>query len=334
MPIVNALTKLLGIRHPVALAAMDLVADARLTLAVSEAGGFGFLGAGYGDAAWLDRELAVLAQASKTLPFGIGFITWSLAKQPRLLDQALGARPKAVWLSFGDPEPFVRPIKDAGALVVCQVQTADTARDAVAKGADIVIAQGGEAGGHGISRGSIALLPAVVDAAGDRVPVMLAGGVADGRGLAAALMLGGQGIVMGTRFYACQEAAGSDLAKQRIVRASGDDTLRSNIFDVSRRNIWPFPYTGRCLRNDHTERWQGRELDLMRQADVLDDFAQARQRGDFNVAPVIAGEAVALIDDVPSAGDIVHRTAADAERLLAGAPQLVQQQPAARRAAG
>jgi nitronate monooxygenase len=339
MPIATSFTRLLGVRHPIALAAMDLVADARLTLAVSDAGGFGFLGAGYGDAAWLDRELAILAGSGRAGgsgraedsgraergPFGIGFITWSLARHPELLDRALAAKPKAVWLSFGDPEPFVRPIKDAGALVVCQVQTVQMAVEAVSKGADVVIAQGTEAGGHGMSCGSVALLPAVVDAVGSKVPVLLAGGIADGRGLAAALMLGAQGVVMGTRFYASQDAAGSSLAKQRIVQASGADTLRSIVFDISRRNIWPAPYTGRCLANKHTERWHGRELELMRRADALDAFARARQDGDYDTAPVIAGEAAALINDIPSAAEIIHRMTAEAERLLLAAPQLARQ---------
>ena len=324
MALTNALTKRLGVRHPIALAAMDLVADARLTMAVSRAGGFGFLGAGYGEAAWLERELAIVESTADaaTLPFGVGFITWSLARQPQLLDRALAAKPSAIWLSFGDPAPFTAKIKDAGALVVCQVQTVAMAEDAVAKGADIVVAQGGEAGGHGISQSSLTLVPAVVDAVGDKVPVMLAGGAADGRALAAALMLGAQGIVMGTRFYATAEAAAAASAKQRIVSSAGDQTVRSIVFDISRQNIWPAPFNGRCLRNEHTEQWLGHELELMRRQDVIKDFAEARASDNFDVAPIIAGEAAGLIRDTPSAGDIVQRTIAEAERLLAGASQL------------
>src|SRR5262249_13190544 len=152
---------------------------------------------------------------------GVGFITWSLARRPHLLDIALAAKPRAVWFSFGDPEPFIDRVKAAGSLVLCQIHSVAMAVDAVAKGADILVAQGGEAGGHGISQGALTLLPAVVDATGGRVPVLLAGGVADGRGLAAAIVLGAQGVVMGTRFYASTEAAGSATAKQRIVTASG-----------------------------------------------------------------------------------------------------------------
>ena len=323
MAMCNSLTQLLGIEHPILLASMDLVADARLTCAVSAAGGFGFLGAGYGDADWLERELGILDAWGDKRPFGIGFITWSLAKQPELLDMSLAVRPHAVWFSFGDPAPFIETVKAAGALVVCQVQSAAMANDVVAKGADIVVAQGGEAGGHGISQGSLTLVPAVVDAVGDRVPVVLAGGGADGRALAAALMLGGQGVVMGTRFHACQEAAAPDTAKQRIVAADGTETFRSIVFDISRQNIWPHPYTGRCLANAHTDRWLGREQELMRRKDVLADFSRARERGEFDVAPVIAGEAVGLVHDIPTANEIVLRTVAEAERLLSGAQQLV-----------
>ena len=168
-----------------------------------------------------------------------------------------------------------------------------------------------------------------MDAIGDEVPVLLAGGAADGRGLAAAIMLGAQGIVMGTRFYASVEAAGHEAAKQRIVAASGDETLRSIVFDISRNNVWPHPFTGRCLENRHTQRWLGRELELMRREDVIAEFAGACQTGNFDIAPVIAGEAVALVRDIRSANEIVWRTVAEAERLLAGGSHWVTKENSA-----
>jgi len=128
MPISTDLTALLGIRHPVLLAPMDTISGSRLTRAVSEAGGFGILGGGYGDRARLEAETAKLNDFAG--PFGIGFITWSLAKQPELLDIALHANPRAVMLSFGDPAPFAPKIKAAGALLICQVQSEDMARQA------------------------------------------------------------------------------------------------------------------------------------------------------------------------------------------------------------
>jgi nitronate monooxygenase len=323
MPLASSLTRLFGIDHPVVLAPMDLVSDARLTAAVARAGGLGLLGGGYGDAAWLARELDALTQTGER--FGVGFITWSIAKQPRLLDLALERKPVAVMLSFGDPRPFVDRIKRGGAKVVCQVQSLAMATDAVAAGADVLVAQGTEAGGHGASRGLITLVPEIVDATAGRVPVVAAGGIADGRGLAAALMLGASGVLLGTRFYATEEAAGFQAAKHRIVAASGDDTRRSIVFDICRRNVWPPPFTGRCLRNAQLDRWYGREVELMQRAEEeAGRFADARAAGDFDVAAVIAGEASGLIRDIPSAAALVERIVREAEALLGGAPQVTR----------
>lgn len=328
MAISTKLTRFLGIEHPILLAAMDLVADARLTTAVSEAGGLGILGGGYGDETWLRRELDLLSASRRTsgTRFGVGFITWSLAKQPHLFDMTLAAKPDAVWFSFGDPAPFAARAKAAGIPVICQVQTVAMAREAVACGADIVIAQGAEAGGHGVSRGTLALVPAIADTVGDQAIVLAAGGVADGRGLAAALMLGAEGVVLGTRLYASTEAAGHADAKKRLCAAEGDDTLRGIVFDISRRNVWPAPFTGRCLINDHARRWSGRELELMRQSHIESErYLAARAAGDFDIAAVIAGEAVDLVDDILPAGEIVKSVVREAEALLSGGPAALGQ---------
>src|SRR5947199_5942357 len=253
MAITTRLTELLKVEHPILLAPMDLVADGRLAATVSRAGGFGIIGGGYGNESWLARELDAAGDAR----VGIGFITWSMAKNPRLLDLALERKPAAIMLSFGDVRPHADKIKQAGALMICQVQTVEQAKDAVAAGADALIAQGAEGGGHGIARGTFALVPAVVDAARG-VPVAAAGGVADGRGLAAALMLGADGVLVGTRFYATREAMGPQGAKERIVAASGDNTIRGILFDLARRNVWPPPYTRRGLRTESAERRRGR----------------------------------------------------------------------------
>jgi nitronate monooxygenase len=320
MPITTRLTERLGVRHPILLAPMDVVADGRLAAAVSHTGGFGIIGGGYGDAAWLTREMDAAGDAR----VGVGFITWSLSRQPHLLDLVLERRPPAVMLSFGEVQPHADRIKAAGALLLCQVQTVDQARRAIAHGADVLIAQGAEAGGHGMSRGTLALVPAVVDAAGD-IPVAAAGGIADGRGLAAALMLGADGVLMGSRFYASQEAAALSGAKDRLVAASGDATIRSVLFDIVRRNVWPAPYTGRVLANRFTERWRGRELDLLqRQTEEAARYDTARATGDFDTAAVIAGEAVDLISDIPPAGEIVERVATEAEALLVRASNRYQ----------
>jgi len=317
MSISTPLTALLGIRHPVLSAPMDVIAGARLTAAVSAAGGFGILGGGYGDKAWLTQETAKLAGTSA--PFGIGFITWSLAKRPELLDIALAARPRAVMLSFGDPKLFAPRIKAADALLICQVQDEDMARQALDAGADLLIAQGTEAGGHGASRTTLDIVPAIVDLAAGRVPVVAAGGIGDGRGLAAMMMLGASGVLLGTRFYASREADGADEAKRIICEAKSGSSVRSIIFDLSRNNVWPAPFTGRCLINDHARRWMGREVELLQNVNtVAAEYAAAKAASNFKTAAVIAGEAVGLIHDVPPAAEIIDRIVTEAEQILAG----------------
>jgi nitronate monooxygenase len=300
---------------------MDLVASARLTAAVSLAGGFGILGGGYGDRPWLEREIKLLTQlvASAGSPFGVGFITWSLAKKPQLLDVALEASPQAIMLSFGDPRPFAGRIKSAGAQLICQVQSEDMASEALEAGADVLVAQGAEAGGHGASRTTLDIVPAVVDLAAGRAPVVAAGGIADGRGLAASLVLGAAGVLLGTRFYASEEAEGHDEAKRRICAASGDDTIKGLIFDISRQSVWPAPFTGRCLINDHARRWVGRELELIHNGEaVAAEYEAAKEAGNFDIVAVIAGQAVGLINDISPAGVIVERIVTEAEQILRG----------------
>jgi nitronate monooxygenase len=312
MAIQNRLTQMLGIEHPVLLAPMDIVSGGRLAAAVSQAGGLGLLGGGYGEGDWIDREWERAGNAR----IGCGFITWSLAQRPHVLERALAHRPAAVMLSFGDPRPFASAIRAAGARLICQVQTVPQAREAAEAGADVIVAQGTEAGGHGMSEPLFTLLPQVVDACPGAL-VVAAGGIADGRGLAAVLMLGAQGALMGTRFYASQEAEGHPEAKRRIVEAESGQTVRSIVFDLSRGMRWPFPYTGRLLRNRHAETWLGRERELeARMEEVGRQYAAARERGDFDIAGVIAGESCALIHDIASAGEIVERICAEAEHLI------------------
>jgi nitronate monooxygenase len=239
MAIQNRLTQMLGIEPPVLLAPMDVVSGGRLAAAVSQAGGLGLLGGGYGHSDWIDREWERAGNAR----IGCGFITWSLAERPRILDLALANRPVAVMLSFGDPRPFAPAIRDAGARLICQAQTLSQAREAMEAGADVIVAQGTEAGGHGMTEPLLTLLPQIVDAYPAAV-VVAAGGIADGRGMAAGMILGAQGVLMGTRFYASQEADGHSRAKQRIVEADGGQTVRSIVFDLSRGIRWPATYTG------------------------------------------------------------------------------------------
>lgn len=307
------LTRLLGIEHPILLAPMDLVSGGRLAAAVSHAGGLGILGGGYGDTDWLDREW----QQAGNARIGCGFITWKLAGRPQALDAALARKPAAIMLSFGDPAPFAPTIKAAGAKLICQVQTPGDAAAAAAAGADLLVAQGTEAGGHDQHIPLLTLLPLVVDAH-PHIPVVAAGGIADGRGLAAMLTMGAEGVLLGTRFYATEEAAAAPEAKRRILAAQAGDSVRSTVFDVARQVQWPAGYTGRVLRNRLTERWLGREDAMRAQAEtVARDYAAARAAEDFDTAAVIAGEAAALITDLPPAAALVARLVAEAEAALA-----------------
>ncbi len=287
---------------PLALAPMGSVSGGALAAAVSRAGGLGLIGAGYGDAQWMRRELDRAGDAR----VGIGFITWSLAKQPQLLDLALEHKPSAVMLSFGDPRPFAAKIKQSGAKLICQVQSLATARQALEAGADVLVAQGTEAGGHGGERSLFALLPAVRDLAPAK-PLLAAGGIADRRGYEAALALGADGVLIGTRFIAAEESLATPAAKKRVVEASGDATLRTTVFDVVRGYDWG-EITGRALRNRFTAAWHGNEHALQaRLATEREAYFAAVERQDYDNTVIFAGEAVDLIDSVLPAAEIVKR---------------------------
>ncbi len=311
MTLTTPLTERLDIRHPVLLAPMEKVSGGALAAAVSNAGGLGLIGGGYGDADWLEAEFARAGAAR----VGVGFITWSLARQPALLDLALSHQPAAVMLSFGDPNRFAAAIKNAGATLILQVQCLAQARAAADAGADVIVAQGAEAGGHAAARGTMSLVPAVADATS--VPVVAAGGIADGRGLAAALVLGAAGALIGTRFFATDEALGNPNAKARLLEAGGDDTLPTSVFDRVRGRDWPAGYLGRAIANDFTRRWHGREDGLeAAMAAECPHFDRAMADGDMDTAVVFAGEGLDLIRSVEPAAAVLERLVSEAERVL------------------
>ncbi len=312
VPLSTAFTDLFAIPHPVALAPMGGSAGGALAAAVSAGGGLGLVGGGRGERDWCERELAVVAERTDRA-WGIGFLTWALT--PATLDTALAHGPAAVMLSFGDPAPFAEDVRRSGARLIVQVTDLDEARRALDVGADVVVAQGGEAGGHGGRRGTLPFVPAVVDLAGS-TPVLAAGGIADGRGLAAALVLGAAGALVGTRFQASGEALNAPGVAEAIVARTGDDTERSRVLDIARGAPWPRQYTSRTLRNAFLERWSGREDELAHDADARRAYAEAASDGDLAVIPVWAGEAIDLIHDVPSATDLVPAIVAEAEAAL------------------
>jgi nitronate monooxygenase len=295
--------KLLGIDKPLLLAPMGSASGGALAAAVSAAGGLGLIGAGYGDADWMREQFRLAAGAR----VGVGFITWSLARRPQLLDLALEHKPAAVMLSFGDPFPFADRIRRAGAKLILQVQDLETARQAIAAKPDLLVAQGTQAGGHGGDRSLFALFPAVKDIS-NGIPVLAAGGIADRRGFEAARALGAQGVLVGTRFLASDESLTAPQAKQRIVDADGDATVRTTVFDIVRGYDWPAKFTGRALRNRFSAAWHGRERELEQNLSLEKDrYAAAAEKRDFDTAVIFAGEAVSLIDSVLPAREIVRR---------------------------
>ncbi|MGB0865923.1 MAG: NAD(P)H-dependent flavin oxidoreductase [Granulosicoccaceae bacterium] len=305
-------TDLMGVDHPIVLAPMAGVSGGALAAAVGRAGGLGLIGGGYGDASFIEREFALAAGEQ----VGVGFITWSLAQKPELLDQALNQKPKAVMLSFGDISPFSAKIKKAGATLLVQVQNLEQAHQAAGLGADIIIAQGTEAGGHGASRATLPLVPAVVDDL-QNTPILAAGGIADGRGLAASLTLGASGVLMGSRFYACEESLAPVEAQRTAVQASGDNTIRSSVFDTLRGLDWPAPYNLRSLVNTSTQQWHLQLPALERHLSTEQPkFRQAVDKRDFDIAPVIVGEGVDLIREVKPAQDIVQACIEEAIECL------------------
>lgn len=312
------LTERFDLKHPVVSAPMGFVAGGKLAAAVSHAGGLGLIGGGYGDREWLAREFSAAGNAE----VGCGFITWSLAKSPSLLDTVLARSPRALMLSFGSPESFAGKIADAGIPLICQVQTLGHVREAIAAGAAVIVAQGSEAGGHGARRATLTLVPEVADYLAQHAPqtlLLAAGGVADGRGLAAALMLGADGVLIGSRFLASTEALVPDGFREALVRADGDSTVRTTVIDKVRGFDWPSEFDGRSLRTNFVMQWHGRE-DALQDPEVRDREGQrywtAFQEGDVANTGVFAGEAVGLITEVKPAAEIIDEMVSDAERLL------------------
>lgn len=305
-------TRGLAIRHPIVSAPMAFAAGGALAAAVTRAGGLGLIGGGYGDAAWLDAQFDAAAGER----VGVGFITWSLLRSPSLLARVLERKPAAVMLSFGDPRPLADDIHGAGAKLLCQCQTLRHVQDALDARADVVVAQGAEAGGHGAARGTLSLVPEVADFLARHRPqtlLLAAGGIADGRGLAAALMLGADGVLIGTRLWASREALVHARHHAAILATTGDGTLRTRVPDIARELPWPAEFTARIQRNAFAERWHGRERELARDIAVEGPrYREAFAAGDPDHTAVWFGEAAGLVDAIEPAATLVTRMASDA----------------------
>jgi nitronate monooxygenase len=303
---------MLDIEHPIVQAPMGGSAGGVLAAAVSNAGGLGLIGVGGGDVGWMDREVALVA-AGTSKPWGIGFQSW--ATDLTTVRRALEHGPSAVMLSFGDPTTLASAVRESDAQLIIQVVDMSEAGQALDVGADVIVAQGTEAGGHGGTRATLPFVPAVVDLV-HPTPVLAAGGIADGRGLAAVLSLGAAGALVGTRFQASREALVDAEVVKAILDGHGEDTERSRVLDIARESKWPARYTGRTLRNHFLDHWRDRVGELEGDHEVIADYREAEAKGDMGVVAVWASEAIDLITASHSAGEIVHHMATDAEEIL------------------
>ncbi len=319
MALRSAFTELFGIRSPIALAPMGGSAGGALAAAVSNGGGLGLVGGGREVTAWLERELA-LAAASSAQPWGVGFQSWSTSVD--VVSHALEFEPHVVMLSFGDPRPLAPAVAAAGVALIIQVTSRAEAEVAIDLGADVIVAQGTEAGGHSGTRATLPFVPIVVDMAGS-TPVLAAGGIADGRGIAAALALGAAGALVGTRFLATTEALIAAEDVKAILDGRGEDTERSRVLDIARGAPWPQRYPARTLRNAFLDEWRGREEELEADDEAKAAYRAAAARGDVGVVPIWASEAIDLITDISSASALVELLAKETEEALVRAGHAV-----------
>jgi nitronate monooxygenase len=306
------LTERFGLSVPVVGAPMAGVSTGRLAAAVSAAGGLGMVAAGPTSTPGRLHDQCVVARTAG--PFGVGLMAWALAQDDSLLDAVAAEAPALVSVSYGPYERWIAPLQAAGVVVATQVGTLQEALAAEQAGVDLLVARGGEGGGHG--RADVATLPLlqdVLDAV--QVPVLAAGGIGTARGLAAVLAAGAAGAWVGTAFLACTEAATSVGARERLLSAGDTDTAYGRVFDVGQRLAWPPEYGGRALRNRFFDRWVGREDELAGDEAAAAELLAARKQGDFDVACVYAGQGVSLLRRERAAAEVVAEFAGAAALL-------------------
>jgi nitronate monooxygenase len=314
------LTRWFDLTTPVIGAPMAGVSGGAMARAVSEGGGLGMIGiSGSHTADFLAEQCAIPAEAQ--VPFGVGLMIWVLETRPDLFEATIAAQPSLVSVSFGDPAPYVGPLHDAGIAVCTQVNTTADVHRALDAGVDVLVAQGTEAGGHTGRRATLPLLQEVLTLT-DR-PVVAAGGIATGRGMAAALVAGAAGVWIGTPLLSCTEGLNSAAARERIRVATGDETVLTRAFDVAEGIAWPERWPGRALVNDFSQVWHGREDELVGDAEARQLVVEGRRTGNPAHAPVYAGESVGLVTSERSATDIVRELDAEAEKALRAVPRLL-----------
>ena len=316
---------ILQIEHPIALGGMASVYAPPLVAAVSNAGGLGALGCGRMKVDQIRTGTAAI-RALTNKPFGLNFLLFNVNEES--FAAALALRPAVIALAWPRPDQdvksYIARAHDAGSKITLMAGGVPEATRGAEGGADVIIAQGTEGGGHVSWQATMALVPMVVDAVAP-IPVLAAGGIADGRGLAAALALGAEGVLLGTRFLASKESPLHSNFKQAILDSDGHDTLLSEIPDLAAGMVWPGAMS-RTLRNGFIERWAGREWALRQcQSEALAAVQAAQKSGNADEAPLFIGQDAGLIHEIPTAAEIVSRIVREAEQILTQRlPRMVQ----------
>ncbi len=310
--------ELLGIEHPVVLGGMASGTSAPLVAAVSNAGGIGTLGAANLSPTQVAEQIAAI-RASTKKPFGVNFLLFEIQEEG--FAAALEAKPPLVAFAWARPEqdlgPWFSRVHDMGSKVMYMAGEVPEAVRGAEAGADVVVAQGTEGGGHVGWMAAMPLVPMVVSAVAP-LPVLAAGGIADGRGLAAALALGAEGVLLGTRFLATEESPLHSNLKEAIVRSDGHDTDLTEIPDIASGRVWPGAMA-RAARNGFIRKWAGREWDLRRnQREAAEEAMTARQAGDVENASLLYGQDAGLIEEILPAAEVIRRTVEEAEAIISG----------------
>lgn len=326
---------LLGIVHPIILGGMGTATTAPLVAAVSNAGGFGTLGTSAFNAATLDTEITSIRERTDK-PFGVNHLLFQINED--MFTVTLRAKPRVAAFAWArkdqNLQEYFQRAHDVGSRVMYMAGEVPEALRAADAGADVIVAQGTEAGGHVGWMASLPLLPMMVKAVAP-LPVLCAGGIADGRGLAAALALGAEGVLLGTRFMATPEAPIHPNFKQAIVETDGHDTVLTEIPDLASQRVWPGAMS-RAQRNGFIERWAGREWALRQNAsEVGRQVAAARAAGDINNAALSFGQDAGLIDSIKSVREVIQDIIGEAEDIIKGRlPSLLRQGGEANRLSG
>lgn len=315
---------LLGVRHPIVLGGMGTATTAPLVAAVSNAGAFGTLGTSAFNAPTLESEISAIHERTDK-PFGINHLLFQV--QEEMFAVTLRARPAVAAFAWArkdqDLRNYFQRAHDAGSKVMYMAGEVPEALRAAEAGADVLVAQGTEAGGHVAWMASLPLLPMMVKALAP-LPVLCAGGIADGRGLAAALALGGEGVLLGTRFMATPEAPIHAKYKEAIIQSDGHDTVLTEIPDLASQRVWPGAMS-RAQRNRFIERWAGREWALRQNAaEVGKQITVARAAGDVHNAPLSFGQDAGLIDSIRPVREVVDAIVGDAEAIIRRLPSLLR----------